>query len=108
MTHVCRTSLILLRSQVLRHDPEAVDANFAAAFVSVSGRVCRRLLVASVKVSCQDKKGSRYGPHALEQAMSVMCGGCGPEFVADLEASHPTDASKVLSLLALLVQEYKY
>lgn len=82
----------LLRSEVLLTDSVAEGIAALAAFVS--GRVCRRLLVASVKVSCQDKKGSRYGPHALEQAMVMMCSSTSPDFVSDLESSHPSNTTQ--------------
>ena len=79
----------LFRAEVLRADSMTEGNTAVAAFVS--GRVCRRLLVASTKVSCLDKKGSRYGPHALEQAMALLCASSSTDYVANLEAANTPD-----------------
>jgi hypothetical protein len=82
----------LLWSEVLH--VESVTEGGAAIAAFVAGRVCRRIMIAGVKVSCQDKKGSRFGPHALEQAMSILCASSTPGYLSDLEATHPSDVTK--------------
>jgi C-terminal processing protease CtpA/Prc len=73
----------LLRARVLR--PDTVADGKAAAELATS-KVCLGLLTVSITVSCHDKKGSRYGQHALEQAMALLCAACTPEAVAHLQA----------------------
>ena len=82
----------LLWSEVLR--TESVTEGSAAIAAFVAGRVCRRIMIAGVKVSCQDKKGSRFGPHALEQAMSILCASSTAEYVSELEATNPSETTK--------------